>query len=615
MLSVQSDTVMASTQPASLLVGNGASSLPDAPQKLSFTSHRIEISAVTSPEHSESERSDVKWVEDAPTPVAAESHGDVRVHIAGWNASAPSATPTQPTPAAETFTPDFFTEMPPDCLYSILLLLDGPSLATFSATSSFLTEVASGADMYSVWREVAAADVTRLSLLERQAFDARDLQPMSGQLTQAEQSHGSPRALYLLRMKQRMMVRSGSDAEASRVKQLRVDVLEYKRHQLKLELALEASFMVGVPACLFVTAVLLLISSSFPVRAAFAVFLPIWIGAIGTLVAVALLAYLQRKQEEHYQAELSLLRSSSPSSASSRLGKRVPRTPSATYQAHQKAQRDRLNARFISKSSAPAVARGGPLQTVADTLFVDSRTTNITLAKASLLTASSILLCVRESGVTEVPYAGVFSPLYLLFAWSFTYALFDRSSIALLPLASPYLAYARHVFLWRFPLLAGLVLLTVHLDSEASGVRLAHAFIPMWIWQGVLVLVLVGITLQFALGVRLEYQSLPSDRGSFALFRASCFPYRLKREIAVKNLRLSATVFALLLTLVGILLFEVLLCLRSNALRRGDSDTWSMFVVSIPLVLSSVLVLWVACASARQMAHQRCQHLEEQPGR
>lgn len=582
-----------------------------AKRSLTSSPHRIDISEVThSPEHSDRSQSDVKiWRDEAgPTPVPPEAHDAHAQLPSSWSANQEVRLHLHPSPA-----PDFFSAMPPDCLYSVLLLLDGPSLATLSAISPFLTAVARGTDVHSVWRDLAATDVTRLSLQERQAFDARDLQPMSGELTQAEKPHGSPRALYLLRIKQRALTRAGGDAEATRVKQVQIDVLEYKRHQLTLELALEAAGMIGVPSCLLLTAILLLSSASIPQAASVVIFVPIWLAAIILLMAVYLLVRLQRRQEEHEQRELSLRRSAaSPSSSSSKPASsrgRGPRSPSSTFRAHQKQQRDRLNARFITRTAAPAVARGGPLQTLSDALFDEPRTTTVTLAKASLMTAASILLCVRTAGgVDGLPYYGCFMPLFLLFGWSFLQPLVADWSTSAGSGASPYLAYARHVLLWRFPLLASLVLLTIHLDAS---LRLSHAFIPIWIWQGVLLLVLVAIALQFAIGIRIEHQSLPTDRGSFALLKASCFPYRFKRDGSVRNLRLSVTVATLLGSLIGIILFEVFLCLRADELRTvGHASSWPMAIVAVPLVFAACLVLLISAASAWQMGRQRRAQLE-----
>lgn len=261
----------------------------------------------------------------SPSNVAAAAHASsVRIWLGGHNEESAPPLPPHPPPAPN------LLNLPADCAFSILLLLDGTSLASLSATCTALLDLTRGADAAFLWRGVARADVARLRLHERLGF-AEPLWPVStadeGEAQWEDEwdengSHApapagassgpstarpalSPRVQYLLRLKQRAHARASRAAETARQRSLVRGVRARDALFVRRQVCLESTFMVLLPGALLASSLLLQASdaysgadadsSSNAFSWAVCVWLPIWIALAG---AVGLGVAMQRLRRE-----------------------------------------------------------------------------------------------------------------------------------------------------------------------------------------------------------------------------------------------------------------------------------------------------------------------------
>ena len=212
--------------------------------------------------------------------------------------------------------------LPSDCLFLVLLHLDGASLASLSRCSTSLCSLVEGEDSADVWRGVARADVVRLFLHERAALafaephtpgpgegdDEATAAPM--RRAQQQQAALDPRTQYLLRLKQRRMTLQGASMELQRLRLKVAQIRKADSLYVRRQLAIEAAFLLAFPLAMLAVSILLLciVAQAIPrAHAGLIVMLPVWmlllsVPLMGVCMHRLRAKFLDRKRRERADA-------------------------------------------------------------------------------------------------------------------------------------------------------------------------------------------------------------------------------------------------------------------------------------------------------------------------
>lgn len=253
------------------------------------------------------------------------------------------------------------------------------------------------------------------------------------------------------------------------------------------------------------------------------------------------------------------------------------------------------------------------------------------MTKLTLILLSSILLAIKQS-TTDLPdltYAVIAIPLFLAFVIS---AIRAADVMSLVRGGAAHRLHSDTTLpirmgdwlIWYGPLLTFFILLVIHLDG-GSDVKLSYVFIPIWLFETILLVRIGWWMLRFGCGWNMiDHHHTPKttptlnrSASSSEAILCECGShifggrFRFIRDLDSYNPRMGGTMLGVFIILTCLIIFEFLLAYRydhhtsSSSSSHGDVEWSTMEYVCIPLIIASSVFVGLSSASAIQMAQQR----------